>query len=259
MIKNMVDFILEDSVITEIDVKGDDIAVAAAYSQMLLYDIQQLISDTKKDEICNLLYSNQIGLKLKNKIDELKISIKQKFLIFYLLIGSTPRTSDWLASTLEIDEKITYDQFWQKFLNAGEAVIDRFLVDMFREIIEVQNDIECFVNEQLDTNKETNSNKKETEDESDAGIYAKILYYLDILSKREKPFNEIEDFIEVLNENDIDIEEIRNFIREICASDFVNCNEESANELLKDDAETYKLFSFFIMRFYEILLNDIDE
>jgi len=240
MIKKMVDFVFDKSDIEEVGVKNEDIAAAAAYSQMLLYNAHQEISNVSKEDLCNTLHSEQTRLKIKEKINTLKIPLKQKFLIFYLLIGSAPRTSEWLTIVLNIEKKISYKDFWNRLMMAGETVIDRLLVDLIIEIMEIQADVECV----------------ETDDGS-SDVMEKLaeLISLFIEASDHEPIDSVEKIKEILENGGYSKSDAIEFIKEYCESGAAECNLDF-DKLQKDDEQIYAVLGYIVYEHINAIIKE---
>lgn len=135
MQKTLFSFIEDEKDMTEaIDANEKDIMAVAIYTKTMLSEIKDLASDANEKNILDILYSNETNTEIIDKIRQLEIPLKHKFMLLTMNMINVPQTESWFIEALKPKEKMTWKEYWLKFLELGEPVIDQFLADMFREI-----------------------------------------------------------------------------------------------------------------------------
>jgi len=139
MKNSLISFINDNNnIMDELELTEQDLLVAIKYSDMLLAEIDYLAASIDDKELSTEIYSNNINSKIIDKIQQLNIPLKHKFILLAMNISIAPQTEEWFVEALNIKEKITWKEYWIKFLEMGESVIDQFVADMFKEIYIIQ-------------------------------------------------------------------------------------------------------------------------
>ena len=135
MQKSFLSFIEDEKdMLDEIGADGKDVSSVVIYTKAILNEIKDLASDANEKNMLDILYSNETNTKIIDKIHQLEISLKHKFMLLTMNMINVPQTESWFIDALKPEEKMTWKEYWIKILEMGEPVADQFLADMFREI-----------------------------------------------------------------------------------------------------------------------------
>ena len=135
MQKTLFSFIKDEKDMTEaIGANEKDMMTAAIYAKSIINKIKMIVSLNEDKNIYDILFSEKINKEIINMIKQLNISLKHKFIIITMSIYNTPQIEKWYIIALKLNKKISWEQYWIKFLELGEIVINQFMFDMFIEI-----------------------------------------------------------------------------------------------------------------------------